>query len=126
VVGAEHAGGGSSTGSFTGLLSSAGTLLTGSADIAAQLTGTVGGIQCPLTAPQPVTVGNFYWALMLVNLATTQPFLWRGVAPQQANTNLAPAAYRFATNGAGLTALQSVTPGSNAQGAALSFWVGWS
>src|SRR5262249_39277895 len=74
---------GASTGCFTGLYSSAGPLLTESSDIASQLTTAIGLVSCPVTTPQNVTTGNFYWQAILENLATTQATLWRGVAPQQ-------------------------------------------
>jgi len=120
-------GAGASTGCFTGLYSSAGTELSGSADIASQLTTAIGLVQCPLLTPQPVTVGNFYWAAIVENLATTQATLWRGVAPQQGNSNLTAATFKYATNGTAASVLPaSITPASNSQAAALAFWVGWS
>jgi hypothetical protein len=118
---------GASTGSFSGLISPAGSLLTGSADIDTQLTSAIGLIGVPLTTPQTVNVGSFAWGVLVANLATTQPTLWRGIAPQFGNANQTPATYRFATNGTGASALPgTITPASNSQAAALAFWVGWS
>jgi hypothetical protein len=132
IWGLTVAGVGASTGSFTGLYNSAGTLLSGSADIASQLTGALGGITCPLTTPQSVQAGTFGWAAMLVNLATTQPTLLRagggGAGVQlMANFGLTAAVARFATNGTALAALPaSVTPASNNIGAGSPFLAGWS
>lgn len=122
-------GSGASTGSFCGLYSSAGTLLSGSADIAAKVVSPVtvpNSIFVPLTTPQAVAAGSFVWAAILVNLATTQPGFHAadglGIQP---NVNLTAATYRFATNGTGITSLPgSITPASNAQGASFTFWVG--
>ena len=120
------AGSGASTGSFGGLYSSAGTLLTGSADAGTAFTG--GFAQSiTLTTPQALAAGSFVWAALLVNLATTQPTL-RSVGGGSAvpgNLNLGAASFRNAVNGTGLTALPaSITPSSNTGTGALPFWVG--
>jgi hypothetical protein len=110
------AGVGASSGSFAGLYSSAGVLLSGSADIAALITGSTGPITVPLTSPQAVTAG-FCWGAILVNLATTQPQLEKtGVSAVSQNMGVTnPALFQFATNGTGQTVLPaSITPGSNA------------
>jgi hypothetical protein len=123
-------GSGASTGTFTGLYSSAGTLLTGSADIGTLLTsGAVKGAQCALTTPQAVTAGTFAWAAILVNLAVTQPALYRGPGQNcgAMNMGLVAATFRFAVNGTGLTSLPgSITPASNQSGAsgAFALWAG--
>lgn len=118
------AGSGASTGSFVGLYSSAGTLLSGSADQAGPFTGSLGVITCPLTAPQALTAGTFVWAAVLSNLATTQPTLARSQA-SGTNALLTAAGFRFAINGTALSALPgSVTPGSNAGSAGGNFFAG--
>lgn len=122
-------GSGTSTGSYCGLYSSAGTLLSGSSDIAAKITApaTTGGIFVPLTTPQAVTAGSYVWAAILCNLSTTQVTLHGADATtSQINVNLSAASYRFATNGTGLTSLPaSITPSSNAQSSTgISIWAG--
>jgi hypothetical protein len=117
------AGVGASTGSFGGLYSSAGSLLTGSADIGGLVLGT-GGVQIPLTTPQALAAGSFVWAAFLFNLATTEPTLARSSAT--GNINLAAAAARFAVPITGQTALPgSFAPGSLTPDAA-TFWAGLS
>jgi hypothetical protein len=104
---------GGSTGTFAGLYNSAGTLLSGSADVAATLAST-GFKALPLTTPQALSAGTFAWAAILVNLGTTQPTLQRSAAGTQAmNQNLAAASFRVAVNGTSLTALASITPSAN-------------
>ena len=119
-------GAGASTGSFAGLYSSTGTLLSGSADIATQFTTAIGGISCPLTTPQQLTAGTFVWAAVLSNLATTQPTLSKAsVINPISNLNLTAATFRIAINGTGLSVLPgSITPASNAQANSASLWVG--
>lgn len=121
------AGSGASTGSFTGLYSSAGTLLTGSSDIAASLTGT-GAPKLTLTTPQALSAGTFVWAAILTNLASTQPNLGSTPAPSvMLNANLAASAYRVAVNGTAQTSLPStINPNSNTLTGAFGFWVAWS
>lgn len=111
---------GASTGSFVGVYSSAGTLLSGSADTGAIAAGVR---SVALTTPQAVTAGTFVWIAILVNFATTQPSL-SSVAANSAgmlNWNLSAANLRCAVNGTGVTALPSpsITPGSNATAGAL-------
>jgi hypothetical protein len=122
----QSAGVGASTGSFVGLFSPTGTLLSGSADCAAQFTAT-GAQQVNLTTPQalnPATTA-FVWVAFLSNLATTQPTLFResgsSVLP---NMNLTAANFRGATNGTALAALTAFTPSANA--AAGAPWAGGS
>lgn len=116
---------GGSTGTFVGLYNSAGTLLTGSLDVAASLT-TAGTRTLALTTPQALSAGTFVWVAILTNLGTTQPTLARsGAAVNTQNFNLAAASFRVAVNGTGLTALPpSITPGSNTGTNSLSFLVG--
>lgn len=127
-LGLVTAGTGASTGSFVGLYSSAGTLLSGSSDIASSLTGTTGGISNALTTPQSVAAGAFVWVALLTNLASTQPTVGRGAAmgaSTTANMGLTAATYRFAINGTGLTSLpSSITPSSNGAPSGSDLWVG--
>lgn len=109
------AGVGASTGSFAGVYSSAGTLLSGSADIGAALLGT-GGLPVPLTTPQPQAAGSFCWYAFLCNLATTQPVLRAWAAPSSAvaNFGLTAATARTASAGTLQTTLPlSITPSAN-------------
>jgi len=109
------AGAGASTGSFAGVYSSAGTLLSGSADIGALLL-VAGPMQVPLSSPVQVAAGAFVWAAIVTNLATTQVTLSRwGIGSVLAGFGGATAAtYRWAINGAGLSALPgAITPASN-------------
>jgi hypothetical protein len=117
---------GASTGTFAGLYSAAGALLTGSADVNASFLAT-GPAVCPLTAPQTVTAGAFVWAALLANFATTQPTLLKGATAtgNVPNVGLTPAVYRFAVNGTGLVALPgSITPASNSASGLLTIWAG--
>lgn len=79
---------GASTGSFVGLYSAAGTLLSGSADVGGTAWVTVGYNKIPLTTPQAVTAGTTVFAAALCNLATTQVTLLR----QNNSVNAAPQA----------------------------------
>lgn len=126
VLGMATAGSGASTGTFAGLYNSAGTLLSGSADLAAVFTGATGGVTCPLTTPQALTGGTFVWAAVLTNLATTQPSLIRGSTNSAfSNAFLTAASFRFAINGTVQTALPaSITPASNASPAGGNYWAG--
>ena len=119
------AGVGASTGSFVGLYSSAGTLLSGSADIGGALTA-VAAPSNALTTPQQLAAGTFVWVGILVNLATTQPTLARNNSINAAsNIGQAAATFRTAVNGTGLSTLPaSITPGSNLQPNSGTLWVG--
>lgn len=94
-------GAGASTGSFVGVYSPGGLLLSGSADIGALLTGTTGYKQCALTTPQSFAGGpgpsSWPFAAVLCNLATTQVSLTRqqnsAIASPQAVAT--PAALRW-------------------------------
>ena len=128
LYGLQGAGVGASTGTFAGLYSSSGVLLSGSADIGVPLTGGAGQITVPLTTPQVVFPATPPWAAIVVNLATTQPTLYRngttGVAP---NFNLTAANDRTAVNGTLLLSLPaSITPSANASTGGVNPWVGWS
>jgi hypothetical protein len=132
VLPLSAAGAGASTGSFTGLYSPAGTLLSGSADIGASFIAGNGQVPAALSTPQQVTGGtgpsSWPWAAILFNLATTQPTLSRGNGTISIpNGGLTAANFRFCVNGTGLAALPgSITPASNTTAGAFPFWAGWS
>lgn len=107
---------GGSGGTFAGLYSGSGALLTGSADAAALLAAT-GTVTVPLTTPQAIAAGTFVWAALVCNLGTTQPTLQRTSAGSAANNlGLSAALSRFATAGTLQTSLPSpITPSSNVQ-----------
>ena len=123
------AGVGASTGSFGGLYSSAGQLLSGSADAGALLLGT-GDLNIPLSSPgQQIPAGGFAWAALLVNLATTQPTMNRltGSVSTGANMGLTAATLAYAVNGTVLSSLPaSITPGANSAAGAIALWGGGS
>lgn len=125
-------GAGVSTGTFIGLYSSAGTLLTGSADVGGPGNGTFAtpfeSAKIPLSTPTAVAAGAFVWAAMLINLGTTMPTLYRALTDGQF-VNLSDwngvSKARFCVNGTGLTALPAtITPASNSNTNARSWWVG--
>lgn len=126
--GVSTAGSGASTGTFVGLYAQSGTLLSGSADIAAAVTGSTGFHPCALSTPQQVAAGAQVWAGILSNLATTQPSLIRqlNASPFGTSTpNAATSNYRWASQAAVGTALPSpLTVASNAA-TAFTFVVGW-
>jgi hypothetical protein len=119
------AGVGASSGSFGGAYSSAGQLLSGSADIGAALLAS-GDLPIPLSvAGQAIPPGGFVWAALLVNLATTQPTMNRftGSLTSGANVGLTAATFAYATNGTGLVALPgSINPAANVSGTGLTLW----
>jgi hypothetical protein len=121
------AGVGASTGSFAGLYSSAGVLLSGSADIGALLLST-GDLNVPLSNPgRGIAAGDFAWVALLVNLATTQPTINRftGAPGTGANLGLTPTGYESCINGTGLTALPgSITPSANSLAGAIAMCAG--
>ncbi|HEX8931558.1 MAG TPA: glycosyl hydrolase family 28-related protein [Patescibacteria group bacterium] len=120
----QGAGVGASSGSFTGLYNSSGSLLSGSADIGASFTST-GAVQIALTTPQALTAGSFVWAAILMNLATTQPNLFCGTKLSGVvNLGISGNAKRFCTNGTSLISLPaSITLASNSS-SSLPFWAG--
>lgn len=127
VVALAAAGSGTSAGSFAGVISSAGTLLTGSADIGSILTGANGGRQLPLTTPQNPAIGSFVWLAVVANLSVTQPTLRAagGGNPTVMNANLPNSAFNTAVNGTGQAALpSSITPNSNSASGAVPFFIG--
>lgn len=119
-------GTGASTGSFTGLYSSAGVLLSGSADVATQFQAT-GAQSAALTTPQALAAGTFAWIAMLSNLASTQPVFRSGPAPSAAilNLNLSAANFRSGIFGTSQTALPaSFTPSAQTGNGVATFWAG--
>jgi len=117
---------GGSTGTFSGLYNSSGTLLSGSADAAALFTST-GLATVPLTTPQALSAGTFVWAALVTNLGTTQPTLARAAGSSAAyNAGLTAATFRLAVNGLTQTSLPTLTPASNTNTNSLFFWVGLS
>jgi hypothetical protein len=126
--GVQAAGTGASTQTFAGLYSSAGVLLSGSADISALLT--LAPQALPLSAPQVMPAGSSGWAAILANFATTQPNLFKigGVGSIGAmNMNQAAAQLSYCVNGTGLTALPaSIVPAANTAVNAFTFWAGGS
>jgi len=121
------AGSGTSTGTYSGLYSSAGSLLTGSADAATALS-TAGAASISLSAPQTLAAGTFVWAGILSNLSGTQPTLTRTatlIGP--VNFGLSLSAAQACVNGTGLTALPgSITPSANTTSGAFPFFAGGS
>lgn len=125
-------GSGTSTGTFVGLYSSAGQLLTGSADVGGPGNGTFAtpfeSVKIPLTTPQLIPARSWVWAAMLINLGTTMPTLYRALSDSQftgfTDWN-GVKALRFTVAGTGLTALPaSITPASNTTVNARSWWTG--
>ena len=114
-------GAGSSAGSFTGLYSSGGSLLTGSSDIGTDLTS-LSTYKMTLTTPQSLSAGTFVWAAFLSNLVATQPNLACATAPSSLlNAGLTAASYRVAVNSPAAT---TVASGSN--GGEISAIASWS
>lgn len=110
--------------SAVGLYNSAGTLLSGSADIGSTLSGSAGAISANLSAAQNVGAG-FYWVAVLGNASTAAKLTASINGAANANVGLSAAAYRFCVNGTSQTSLPStVTPSSNSLTGAQTFWVG--
>lgn len=108
---------------FAGVYDSSGNRI-GSVGVDAQVTSANTPVSVTLSSPYTPTQPGFVWVALLFN-ATTPPTLLRtnGSTTATNNAGLSASAYRFATNGTGLTALPStVTPGSNALGP--SIWAG--
>ena len=117
---------GGSGGTFAGLYSSAGALLTGSSDVASSLV-TTGPVSLAFTTPQALSAGTFVWAAILCNLGTTQPTVFKNVGnvAGAADVGLTAATRRWAVNGTGLAALPSpsITPGNNLV-TTITWWAG--
>lgn len=116
------AGAGASTGTFAGLLSSSGAILTGSADAGAAF-ATTNPVPVAMTTPQVVPAGQSVFGVLLVNLVTP-PNLRCGIGATggPVNVGLGPATARFATNGTGLTALTAISPSANAVASICPWW----
>lgn len=118
------AGTGATSGSFTGLYNSGGTLLTTSADIATGLQAAT-AFSTALTSAQSLAAGTFVWAAILSNLATTQPQMRGFSTPGFAtvNENLTAAVSKVAVAATVQTTLPaSFTPSSLTQ-SGISIWV---
>ena len=122
-------GSGTSTQSFTALLSPAGAILSGSSDIGAKFVSGGSLPACPLTTPQALTPGTtaFVWAVLLLNLGTTQPTLFKagGTGSVGAlNGGTTSTTFRHGTyTSLSQTALPgSFTPGSNLTAGGFTFF----
>jgi hypothetical protein len=107
---------------WVGVLSSAGTLLGSSVDVAT--TSQSSGLKTTTVAPGSLTAGTFVWGA-IVCAASVLPTL--AGAPDASLTTLsnvgcATAALRYATNGTSQTTLTTRTPSSNVAGPAI--WMG--
>jgi len=122
------AGVGTSTGSYVGLYSSAGSLLTGSADLGTAIA--IGNHQVALTTPQALTAGSFVWAAMVTNQSSSQPAVrspFNFTSPASPNIGLTAATYRIAVPAGGTTQTAlpgSFTPSSNTNTGAAQLWFG--
>ena len=122
------AGSGASTGSFVGVYNPSGTLLSGSADIGANL-ASAAAYSTPLTSSQSAGVIGalpFVWLALVENLATTQPAM-RGQATNAfatVNLGLAAATARCAIAATAQTSLPaSFTPSANTL-SGTAIWLG--
>lgn len=110
------AGTGTSTGTFMGLMTPAGSVITTSADCVTQFTAANSQqVQFGTTVSLDPASTPFVWVPILSNLATAQP-TFRQVGTQTSsipNVALTAANYRAASNGTGLSVLTAVTPASN-------------
>jgi len=116
---------GTSSGSYVGLYSSAGSLLSGSSDIATPL-ASQGAHSVALTSAQALSGGTFVWAAFLQTMSGTQPQLaGANYLGSCQNMNLTAANYAFAINGTVQTSLPSpsITPASNNNGGG-PIWIG--
>lgn len=106
-------GTGASTGSFLGLYDSSGNRLAVTTDIGAQLTAG-GSVTGALGAAQNIAAGAFVWGALVVNLATTQPSIFRGsTSAGLSNIGLPVSASRYATGPTLQTTLPAtITPAS--------------
>ncbi|MER6249398.1 beta strand repeat-containing protein [Streptomyces griseorubiginosus] len=99
---------------FVGLYDSSGTLLA-SANVDTGFSSAT--LKTTTIASTALAAGSFYWVGLLFNASVTPTLTrasgWTGV-DTAANLGLSAAAYRFAKNGTGRTALpSSITPASN-------------
>jgi hypothetical protein len=126
----SNAGSGASSGSFVGLYSSSGSLLSSTADVGANLIAT-GVYSTALGSPQALTAGTFIWVALVQNLATTQAQLnsFGGASSTLMNVNLTRAFFRAGQLSAtGQTSLPaSFTPASginSSTSAGIPIWFG--
>lgn len=127
-----------STGTWTGLYAgtgftcttatyTAGQLMSGtSSDISSLITGAVPLSFALATAQVGIPAGNFVYAAIVTNYATTQPSLWRALGGSNTSSNggLTAATYRWATNGTGRTTLPSSITLSSNSGTTMTAWAG--
>lgn len=109
--------------SFASVWNSAGTLM-GSVNIDGKVAAANGPQNVALSVPASNAPAGLYWVGLQFQAATA-PCLCRAQTPFTGffATNLAAAGYRFATNGAALTALPaSIAPSSNSLAGAVSIW----
>jgi hypothetical protein len=108
---------------FAGLYNSAGTLVAQTADQSAVWNSTGAKIM-PLTAATAIPAGQFLLALL--SNGTTPPTVGRAsnAANNSVNFGLATSALRFATFGAGLTALPASFAPASMVVSAVSWWQG--
>lgn len=111
---------------FLGLYDSAGNRVASTAAGAIDAaTTSAGPLTGTMASPYAAPIGA-YWVALLFN-AATPPTVMRasGQSAGTIDAGLAAAGFRFAVNGAGLTALPaSITPSSNTHTSASSFWAG--
>lgn len=127
------AGAGASTGSFVGLYSPAGVLLSGSTDQGATFTGTTGWKSGALTTPQALAGGptpaSWPFVGVLCNLATTQVTLLRQLTNGNVNAPQAPAivpaTLRWGIFAAVGTALPASLTMANMAASGFSLVIGW-
>jgi hypothetical protein len=122
-----EAASGSTTGSFAGLYSSAGVLLTGSSDIASLFSGGFSTVEIPLTTPQTIAAGTFVWAALLFNLSVTNPGLLGGTGnvASAGSAGLTVASARYATvSGGSRTSLPASFTPSACSFSTGTVWVG--
>lgn len=120
-------GTGASTGTFMWIVSGAtGAVLAQSADCATAFQAT-GWQKIPLTVPVTTGGGTFPFAVVLSNLATTQPTMLRqlNTVNNSPQNTVSAAAFRWAQQPAFGTAVAAVTLASNAN-SGFSNIVGWS
>lgn len=102
------------SGSYVGLYSSSGTLLTGSSGIGnvPNNVAASGNAKFAFTTPQALTPPWVWGAMLLVG--QTPHVAYGPVGAYSGNLGLTAATYRYATNGSGLSTLPpTITPASN-------------
>jgi hypothetical protein len=127
-VSTTSAGTGTSSGSYVGLYSSAGSLLAYSADLGSNFYS--GNHEIALGTAQALSTG-FVWAAVVVNQSTTQPSFrspFNYTGPVSPNVNLTAANFRIAVPGASGTSQTSLpasfTPSALTNTGAAQIWFG--